>query len=257
MKPELLLSRIRVVLCRPSHPGNIGAAARAMKTMGLTDLRLVDPKKFPDPEADARATGAVDVLESAKISDSLSEALAGAIFVVALSARRRDLGPPSGQPREMVARLLAQAGHGQVALVFGNETVGLTNEEIQQCHAAVSIPANPEFSSLNLGAAVQVLSYEIRMAALAGQPAGTDAMVTPASSRLATHDEVEGMYAHFAAVMTETGFLNPAHPGRLLPKLRRLFSRTQLERDEINILRGILAATQSPTGHARGSAPET
>ena len=257
MKPELLLSRIRVVLCRPSHPGNIGAAARAMKTMGLTDLRLVDPKKFPDPEADARATGAVDVLESAKISDSLSDALAGALFVVALSARRRDLGPPSGQPRELVARLLAQAEQGQVALVFGNETVGLTNDEIQQSHAAVTIPANPEFSSLNLGAAVQVMSYEIRMAALAGLPAVAGATGRPASSRLATHDEVEGMYAHFEAVMIETGFLNPVSPRRLLPKLRRLFSRTQLEKDEINILRGILAATRSPTGHARGNPPET
>ena len=255
MKPELLLSRIRVVLCRPSHPGNIGAAARAMKTMGLTDLRLVDPKKFPDPEANARATGAVDVLESAKISDSLSDALAGAIFVVALSARRRDLGPPSGSPRELAARLLAQAGQGEVALVFGNETVGLTNDEVQQCHAAVSIPANPEFSSLNLGAAVQVMSYEIRMAALAGRPAVVDTTVGPASSRLATHDEVEGMYAHFEAVMIETGFLNPTSPRRLLPKLRRLFSRTQLEKDEINILRGILAATRSPTGHARRNPP--
>jgi len=255
MKPELLLSRIRVVLCRPSHPGNIGAAARAMKTMGLSDLRLVEPRTFPDPEADARATGAVDLLKSAKITASLPEALAGAFFVVALSARRRELGPPSGQPREMVDRLLAQAEHGQVALVFGNETVGLTNDEIQQCHAVVTIPANPEFSSLNLGAAVQVLCYEIRMAALTRLPSPAEATVTPVSSRLATHDEVEGLYAHFAAVMTETGFLNPAHPGRLLPKLRRLFSRTRLERDEINILRGILAATQNPTGHARGNPP--
>ena len=255
MKPEFLLSRIRVVLCRPSHPGNIGAAARAMKTMGLADLRLVDPRRFPDPEADARATGAVDVLESAKISDSLPEALIGAIFVVALSARRRDLGPPGGLPREMVARLLAQAEQGQVALVFGNETVGLTNEEIQLCQAVVTIPANPEFSSLNLGAAVQVMCYEIRMAALAGLASPADATATPASSRMATHDEVEGMYAHFEAVMTETGFLNPAHPGRLLPKLRRLFSRTRLEREEINILRGILAATRSPTGHARENPP--
>ncbi|MGB9195093.1 MAG: TrmH family RNA methyltransferase, partial [Azonexus sp.] len=148
MKPELLLSRIRVVLCRPSHPGNIGAAARAMKTMGLSDLRLVRPRSFPDPEADARATGAVDVLESAKISDSLPAALSSAVFVVALSARRRDLGPSIGEPREMVARLLAEAAQVPVALVFGNETVGLSNDEIQQCHAAVTIPANPEFSSL-------------------------------------------------------------------------------------------------------------
>ncbi len=255
MKPELLLSRIRVVLCRPSHPGNIGAVARAMKTMGLSDLCLVEPRAFPDPQADARATGAVDLLKSAKITGSLPEALADAFFVVALSARRRDLGPPSGQPREMVARLLAQAEHGQVALVFGNETVGLTNDEIRQCHAAVTIPANPEFSSLNLGAAVQVMSYEIRLAAFAGMPAVADAPAAPTPARLATHDEVEGLYAHFETVMTETGFLNPAAPGRLLPKLRRLFSRTRLERDEINILRGILAATRNPTGHARGKPP--
>lgn len=156
----------------------------------------------------------------------------------------------------MVARLLAQAEQGQVALVFGNETVGLTNEEIQQCQAVVTIPASPEFSSLNLGAAVQVLCYEIRMAALAGLASPADATATPVSSRMATHDEIEGMYAHFEAVMTETGFLNPAHPGRLLPKLRRLFANSA-ERDEINILRGILAATRSPTGHARGKPPAT
>jgi tRNA/rRNA methyltransferase len=251
MKPELLLSRIRVVLCRPSHPGNIGAAARAMKTMGLSDLRLVRPRTFPDPEADARATGAVDVLESANISDSLPEALAGALFVIALSARRRDLGPPIGQPREMVARLLAEAAIGPVALVFGNETVGLSNDEIQQCHAAVTIPTNPEFSSLNLGSAVQVLCYELRMQAFSGLPPAGDPVVTPFASPLAAHDEIEGMYAHFQVVMTETGFLNPAHPGRLMPKLRRLFGRVRLEKDEINILRGVLAATQSHTGHGR------
>ena len=251
MKPELLLSRIRVVLCRPSHPGNIGAAARAMKTMGLSDLRLVRPRSFPDPEADARATGAVDVLESAEISDSLPEALAGAVFVVALSARRRDLGPPIGEPREMVARLLSEALLGPVALVFGNETGGLSNDEIQQCHAAVTIPANPEFSSLNLGSAVQVLCYELRTLAFAGRPMAVDPTVTPFTSPLASHDELEGLYAHFARVMTDTGFLNPAQPGRLMPKIRRLFGRARVEKDEVNILRGILAATQNGTGHAR------
>ena len=257
MKPELLLSRIRVVLCRPSHPGNIGAAARAMKTMGLADLRLVQPRTFPDPAADARATGAVDLLNSARIHSTLPEALAGAVLVIGLSARRRDLGPPVGQPREMAARLLAEAGQGPVALVFGNETVGLTNDEIQHCHATVTIPANPEFSSLNLGAAVQVMCYEIRMAAFADRLAVADHPIKPCSAFLATHDEIEGMYAHFTAVMTETGFLNPQHPGRLLPRLRRLFARTQLERAEVNILRGMLASTQNPTGHARGKPPAT
>lgn len=251
MKPEVLLSRIRIVLCRPSHPGNIGAAARAMKTMGLGHLCLVSPKQFPDPEADTRATGAVDLLQQAKIYPSLKEALAGTVFVVGLSARRRDLGPEIGEPREMVARLLAAATEGEVALVFGNETVGLSNDEIQLCHAAVSIPTNPDFSSLNLGSAVQVLCYEVRMGAFAGRPPALGALVTPFVSPTATHSEVEGFYQHLEAVMTATGFFNPEHPGRLIPKLRRLFGRIRLERDEVNILRGVLAATQSHTGHGK------
>lgn len=251
MNPEVLLSRIRVVLCRPSHPGNIGAAARAMKTMGLSSLYLVEPKQFPDPEADIRATGAVDVLERAKIKSSLKEALAGTVFAVALSARQRDIGPVLGTPRETVARLLAEARGGEVALVFGNETVGLSNEEILHCHAAVSIPTNPEFSSLNLGSAVQVLCYECRMAAFGERPPVAAQGVTPSSSPIALHDEVEGLYAHLETVMTDTGFFNPEQPGRLLPKLRRLFGRVRLEKDEVNILRGILASTQVKTGHGR------
>lgn len=251
MNPELLLSRIRVVLCRPSHPGNIGAAARAMKTMGLSNLYLVAPKQFPDPEADTRATGAVDVLERAIVTNSLKDALVGSAFVVALTARQRDIGPVLGQPRETVERLLAEAANGEVALVFGNETVGLSNEEILHCQAAVTIPTNPDFSSLNLGSAVQVLSYECRMAAFAGRPPVAGHGVTPFASPVATHDEVEGLYGHLETVMTSTGFFNPEQPGRLLQKLRRLFGRVRLEKDEINILRGILASTQVGTGHGR------
>jgi tRNA/rRNA methyltransferase len=249
MKPEILLSRIRVVLCRPSHPGNIGAAARAMKTMGLSHLSLVNPKQFPDPEADTRATGAVDLLNEAKIFTNLNDALAGTLFAIGLSARQRDLGPPPGTPRQMVRELLLAAEEGEVALVFGNETVGLSNDELQLCHAAVSIPTNPEFSSLNLGSAVQVLCYEARMAAYAELPPNPETLTTPFISPSATHDEVEGFYAHLEAVMTATGFYNPEQPGRLIPKLRRLFGRTRLERDEVNILRGVLAATQNKTGH--------
>jgi len=251
MNPEVLLSRIRVVLCRPSHPGNIGAAARAMKTMGLSRLYLVTPKQFPDPEADTRATGAVDVLQAATVTATLGEALAGTVFAVALSARQRDLGPVLGAPRETVARLLAEAAQGEVALVFGNETVGLSNEEIFHCQAAVTIPTNPDFSSLNLGSAVQVLSYECRMAAFAGQPPVIAPGVTPFVSPAATGEEVEGLYGHLEAVMTATGFYNPEQPGRLMPKLRRLFGRARLERDEVNILRGVLASTQTKTGHGR------
>jgi tRNA/rRNA methyltransferase len=249
MNPEVLLSRIRVVLCRPSHPGNIGAVARAMKTMGLTSLYLVSPKQFPDPEADTRATGAVDVLQRAKITSSLADALVGSSFAVALSARQRDLGPVVGQPRETVARLLEEAAHGDVALVFGNETVGLTNEEILHCQAAVTIPTNPEFSSLNLGSAVQVLCHECRMAAFAEKPPVVAQGVTPFTSPAATQDEVEGLIGHLESVMTATGFFNPEQPGRLMPKLRRLFGRARLEHDEINILRGILASTQVKTSH--------
>lgn len=250
MNPTELLSRIRIVLCRPSHPGNIGAAARAMKTMGLSRLCLVNPKQFPDPEADARATDAVDVLAAARVCASLDEALAGTVFAVALSARQRDLGPVPKQAREAVAELLQIAEEGEVALVFGNETVGLSNEELQRCHLAAAIPANPEFSSLNLGAAVQVLCYEARMGAFGGRPEFAD-RTTPFATPPATHDEVEGLYAHLERVMTDTGFYNPAQPGRLMPKLRRLFGRARLEKDEINILRGILSATQEKTGHGR------
>ena len=251
MNPDLLLSRLTVVLCRPSHPGNIGAAARAMKTMGLSKLVLVQPRSFPDPEADARATGAVDVLNSAVVTESLAEALSGKVLAVALSARQRDIGPVVSSPRTMVRQMLVAAEAGEVALVFGNESVGLSNAEIQLCQAAITIPTNPEFSSLNLGSAVQLLCYECRMAAYDDAPPVSNQGVTQFASVPATHDEVEGLYAHLECVMTETGFFNPAQPGRLLPKLRRLFGRVQLERDEINILRGILAATQAPTRHGR------
>src|SRR6185369_10151527 len=204
MNPEVLLRRIRVVLCRPSHPGNIGAAARAMKTMGLSELYLVQPKQFPDPEADARATGAVDVLRNAKIVDHLKDALVGSAYTIALSARQRDLGPPPGMPRAAAQRLLVEAGTGDVALVFGNESVGLSNDEICLCHEAVSIPTNPEFSSLNLGAAVQLLCYECRMAAFSDSPPALDQGTTPFSSPAATHDEVEGMLDHLLSVMSAT-----------------------------------------------------
>lgn len=246
-----LLARVRVILCRPSHPGNIGAAARALKTMGLADLALVTPLRPVDEEAVARASGAAEVLEQAPRHDSLAAALADTVFAVALSARAREVGPPPRAPREAVAELLAYARHGKVALVFGNETTGLTNEEVLCCQREVTIPANPAYSSLNLGAAVQVLAYEVRQALLADLdpatrlPAGPRA-VTRFASAPASHADVEGLLAHFERVMVATGFLNPERPRRLMAKLRRLFERSGLERDEVNILRGVLAATESP-----------
>lgn len=250
LPPEQLLSRIRVVLSRPSHPGNIGAAARAMKTMGISRLVLVVPQCFPDPEADARATGAVNVLQQARVCTTLDEALCGTVYAAALSARLRDLGPPVRHAREGVAELLAEAAKGEVALVFGNETVGLSNEEVQRCQAALSIPANPDFSSLNLGSAVQVLCYEARLAAYAGQRLPAQRGVTPSHSRAATLEEVEGFFGHLEETMITTGFHDPAKPKRLMPKLRRLFGRVRLEIDEVNILRGILAALRD--GSRRG-----
>jgi tRNA/rRNA methyltransferase len=249
MNPQELLSSIRIVLCRPSHPGNIGAVARAMKVMGLHDLCLVTPRQFPDPEADTRATGAVDVLASAVVCETLDQALAGTQLAYALSARVRDLGPQPLQPRAAANLLLAAArtSHAPVALVFGNETSGLTNEEIQRCQASVTIPTNPDFSSLNLGSAVQVLAYELRLAAFDDKPV-IATTATLCDIEPATHDAIEGFYAHLENVMINTGFLDPERPRRLMPKLRRLFARAGLDKDEVNILRGILSATEHPTG---------
>lgn len=237
------LSRVRVVLSRPSHPGNIGAAARAMKTMGLSRLVLVDPARFPHEEAVARAAGAEDVLAGCRVCQTLDEALTGTITSFALSARHRNLGPLPMQAREAAPVVLEQALSGEVALVFGNETKGLSNEELQRCQYSVFIPANPEYTSLNLGAAVQVLCHELRVEAFAGKPPVVTRTV-PFASPPATHDDVERFYVHLESVMVQTGFHDPQRPKRLMSKLRRLFGRVALERDEINILRGILDAVE-------------
>lgn len=244
MNPTESLASISIVLSRTSHPGNIGSAARAMKTMGLSRLVLVGPKLFPHPEAETLASGAVDILAGAKVVDTLDEALSGTVFSLAVSARSRDLGPAPLFAREGAGELLSHAGSGkEVALVFGNETSGLSNEELQRCNGAVMIGANPEYSSLNLAAAVQVLCYELRVGAFSGLPRG-DAKATPFFSPPATHEEQEGFYRHLERVMVASGFLHPERPRRLMPKLRRLFTRARLEKDEVNILRGILTAVE-------------
>lgn len=245
LNPTDLLGRIRVVLCQTSHPGNIGAAARAMKTMGLSRLTLVNPRHFPDPEATARASGASDLLDHARVVASLDEALEGTVLAAALSARQRDLGPVPRPARQAVPELLQWAGQGEVALVFGGETSGLSNAEVERCQRLVTIPVDPQYGSLNLGAAVQVLCYELRQAAFDDAPPVTS-LATPFATPPAGHEEVEGFYAHLERLMVATGFLNPHSPRRLMPKLRRLFGRAALEKDEINILRGILAAAEKP-----------
>jgi tRNA/rRNA methyltransferase len=237
------LDKVRIVLSHTSHPGNIGAAARAMKTMGLSRLTLVNPKCFPDAEAVTRAVGADDVLERAIVCASLDDALAGTVFAVAVSARHRSIGPEPLQARAAAPEILALTDGGEVALVFGNETAGLSNEEVQRCQRTVFIPANPDYTSLNLGSAVQLLCYELRLAAFDGAPPVVTKAVPFASPR-ATNDDVERYYAHLERVMIRTGFLDPQQPKRLIPKLRRLFGRAELERDEVNILRGILDAVE-------------
>ena len=230
---------LRIVLVETSHPGNIGAAARAMKTMCLEELVLVNPGEFPHPDAAARAAGAVDLLERARVTATLDEALAGCVLVAGTSARHRGIGPPELTPRECAARLATAALQQDVALVFGRERTGLTNEELGRCHLLVSIPANPDYASLNLASAVQVLGYELMLARVAAPTA------MEAGTPLATADEMERLYEHLEAASLETGFLDPANPKHLMRRLRRLFNRAQPDQNEINILRGLLAALQA------------
>ena len=239
---EAAFGRVRMVLVGTQHPGNIGAAARAMKTMGLRDLWLVAPEAFPDEVATARASGAADLLESARVVGTLQEALADTVFSAALTARRRELSLPRMQARDAARELVARSEDGIVALVFGNETSGMTNEEVGLCSLPVTIPTDPEFSSLNLGAAVQVLSYELRMAAL-GEAAAVPADV---QAEPATHADFEGFMSHLERVVTASGFHDPANPKRLLPRMRRLFNRVRLEKEEVAILRGMLTTFETP-----------
>jgi tRNA/rRNA methyltransferase len=223
---------VRIVLCRPSHPGNIGAAARAMKTMGLTDLRLVAPERFPAPEAEWMATNAVDVLEKAIVHDSLLDSIKDCTASFAMSARGREWSPQVIDVRSAAAR--ATQIDGAVAFVFGNETAGLSNEEMFACQYLVHIPANPEFSSLNLAQAVQVVAYELRMALDVAIPFSR-------VEKAATVEDLEGLYAHLEEAAVASGFMTPA--SRLRERWRRLFSRVPaLEREEVNILRGLLKA---------------
>ena len=230
--PRILVPMVRFVLCRPSHPGNIGAAARAMKTMGFTDLRLVAPERFPAPEAEWMATNATDVLEKAKIHEALQESISDCVAAFALSARGREWSPQVFDVRTAAAR--AHEIDGPVAFVFGNETAGLTNEEMFACQYLVHIPANPEFSSLNLAQAVQVVAYELRMCRDVAIPFSR-------VEKQATVEDLEGLYTHLEEAAVRSGFMTPA--SRLRERWRRLFSRVPaLEREEVNILRGLLRA---------------
>lgn len=239
----------RIVLCRPSHPGNIGAVARSMKTMGLihgTQLVLVNPLCDIDDVAVRRASGAADLLKDCRVVPDMASALAGCSGAFGLTVRARELGPEPMSPRDAVASahglwVSGGASSGYSAFVFGNETNGLTNEELQHCRAEVSIPTNPDYGSLNLAAAVQIMTYLLREASGLPAAAGSSG-ATRYASPIATVDAVEGFYQQLVTALIEAGFHDPQKPRRLMPKIRRIFDRTHLEIDEVNILRGIVSA---------------
>lgn len=230
---------IRIVLVMPTHAGNIGAVARAMKNMGLRRLYLVAPPEYLTDEASARAAGADDVLRQARSFPSLSEALHGCRYVIGTSARSRRLAWPQYDPVDAARHLVAEAGQGEVALLFGAERTGLTNSELELCHGLVTIPADPDFSSLNIACAVQIMVYELFRSAHSA-PLAAPLRAEP----LADSAAVERFYEHLEQVLIELRFLNPKHPRKLMRRLVRLFSRVRLEVNEINILRGILTAIQ-------------
>ncbi len=243
-KSSDLLSRVRVVLINTTHPGNIGATARAMKVMGLSKLHLVTPKKFPDAEATALASGADDLLQHAQVHESLDSALENCGLVLGTSARLRSIAMPQLDARAAALQAVAELPKHEVALLFGRERYGLTNEEMQRCNCLVHIDANPDYASLNLAQAVQVLSYELRMAAISEQN------IDPAIALdLSDREPVDGLqmerfYQHLEQTLLDIRFLNPAQPKKLMIRLRRLFNRARPDQNEVNILRGILTSSQ-------------
>jgi tRNA (cytidine32/uridine32-2'-O)-methyltransferase len=230
---------IRIVLVGTTHPGNIGAVARAMKNMGVFELALVDPRHFPHKDAVARASGANDVLDNASVFGSLDEAISDCVYAVGASARSRAIDWPTLEPRQCAETLLLESRAGPVAAVFGPEKYGLTNDHLDLCDALLTIPTNPDFSSLNLAMAVQVLTYELRAAGI-----DRDQPSYEPDAPLATSDDMEHFYAHLERVLRELRFLDPDNPRHLMRRLRRLFVRARPDQNEVNILRGILTAVE-------------
>ena len=246
--PESNFNNIRIVLVHTSHPGNIGAAARAMKNMGLSQLYLVAPKEYPSPKAVWRAANALDVLDSIVVVDDMKEAVADCGLVVGTSARERRIPWPLMTPRECGERSWQESAQHPVAIVFGREDRGLTNEELHQCNMHVHIPANPDYSALNLSAAVQVLCYEVRMAYLTAQNGGLphfdDWDMPPAK-----HADLERYFEHLERTLVTLKFLDTDNPRQTMTRLRRLFNRVRLDKMELSIMRGILTATQNYIFH--------
>ncbi|WP_018138888.1 MULTISPECIES: RNA methyltransferase [unclassified Thioalkalivibrio] len=243
---EQRLGRVRVVLVGTTHPGNIGSAARAMKAMGVTDLVLVAPERFPHADATALASGADDLLARARVVDDLAAAVADCVWVIGTSARLRTHSVPVLGPDIAAEQVLTHASEGPVALVFGREHSGLTNTELDHCNAFVQIPTVPDFSSLNLAGSVQVMTYALRMAALAGESVGAAAAAEPEDARdpLATQAEMEGLFSHFEQALTTIEVLDPENPRHLMRRLRHLYMRAGLSASEVRMLRGILTHTE-------------
>jgi tRNA (cytidine32/uridine32-2'-O)-methyltransferase len=243
-----LPKQLRIVLCHTSHPGNIGAAARAMKNMGLKNLVLVQPADFPSDHANARASGADDILQQATVVATLSEAIADCTWVLGTSARLRNLPQKLVTPREIAPQIIATTKNKQqVAIVFGHERNGLSNEELALCQHHIHIPCNADFSSLNLAAAVQIITYECLLASneIPTKPYQNDTNY----DTLASNKEMEGFYQHLNQTLTQIEFLDPLFPKRIIPKIRRLFNRANVETTELNILRGILTAINRKFDH--------
>lgn len=256
--PLSLLDNTRIVMVNTTHPGNIGAAARAMKNMGFQHLVLVDPIAAIDEDAIQRSSRAEDILHNAKIVATLEEAIADCGLVVGTSARSRHLPWPLMSPRQCAAKAQVTSKHAPIALVFGRESRGLTNEELQLCHAHVHIPTDENFSSLNVAQAIQVLCYEFRLAALdEGEPERDqqteDCWGVDWDYPMASHGEVQGMLEHLQTLLIKMGFLDPDTPKQLMPRLRRLFQRAMPDKLEINILRGILANMDRHVTTAKGT----
>jgi len=253
-----MYSNIKVVMVNTSHPGNIGSAARAMKTMGLTRLCLVDPKEFPSEQANWLASGATDVLESATVVSTLEEAVADCQLVIGTSARLRRIPWPLFEPKKCGEVVAKESQKSQVALVFGREAMGLSNEELHLCHYHVNIPGNPDYEVLNVAAAVQVICYEVRQAHLALEVASSeDEYQMPVEwvrwdDDLASHTAMEKFHQHMEEALAEAGFYDPENPRQLLSRLRRLYQRARLDNTELNMMRGILSKIQELSRRSGG-----
>ncbi len=240
-----ILDNIRIVMIHTSHPGNIGAAARAMKVMGLSDLCLVNPKSFPDDQANAMSANATDILDKATVVTTLAEAIADCRLVVGSSARHeRTLSWDIQDSRECGETIAQHATNAKVALLFGRESSGLTNDELAVCQHLVHIPTNPDYSSLNVASAVQLLAYECRIASLKDNSTPNDKIEKDQEDEWVTSEEIDGFFQHLKQVMEEVDFLDPENPRHLMTRLRRLYSRSSMTRSELNIQRGFLSAIQ-------------